>query len=571
MNDWIIQDRDSQRTLAAIVPFLPCADPQRFNDLQSTAYQTAIIKNDEHFLSQTKKVKTVAGDSALVVHGPGDGNCLPVALVRGLISGGKPLSPNMEQQAMEAVRAITSSAILEHKWPHRDVASPQTIAQCAEETARNGGWCGEVAMAAFAALSGTCLKLYRYVNNEQKSNTIEPLMNWNINEGDGDDRRPVIHLLQTRLPLPGQPEHCSHWEILILLPPEPAAVGIEYGPIDVENKNSSIECYEFIVNRNVDPHLKIARWFKYEFKGRGKKPAFERVVCQIHRKINFKRGQPSSYGPPQISVIANDGSANMLTKAMNDVQCLAKVQSGELELKEVKYHYDKAIAPIPAVVIPIGPAGAARKRKRNHPVSTVTAPHVPTQAKPKAKRQANGTPKKNAKPKTNSQSRARSSSSSSDSNRSSSESDVTPVKARNSATKVISKSTSAPVVQLQRQLATRPAHRSTPSKVVPAIVAQSTSSSSSTTVLPNADSNVNHNAIIQLKLDNDILSARLQSLQTAVANMANRQWFPVPMADAESKAVHVAQAVMGHDLTSQAMTSNRTAGALHTHTVFTLT
>ena len=66
--------------------------------------------------------------------------------------------------------------------------------------------------------------------------------------------------------------------------------------------------------------------------------------------------------------------------------------------------------------------------------------------------------------------------------------------------------------------------------------------------------------INQLKLDNEILSARLQSLQTAVANMANRQWFPVPMADAESKAVHVAQAVMGHGLTSQGI--NRTACTL---------
>ena len=421
--------------MGAIVPYLPSADPQRFNRIQSIAYQTAIIKNDDLFLSQTKKVKTAKGDSALVVRGPGDGNCLPTALARGLISQGRPLSPNMEQQAMEEVRSVLSQVILEHTWPHKDVASPQTIAQCAEETARNGGWCGEVAMAAFASITGTCLKLYRYVNDEKKGDVIEPLMNWNINEGSGgDDRRHVIHLLQTRVPLPDQPEHCSHWEILIMLPPEQVPVGIEYGPIIVDNKNSSIECYEYIINRNVDPHLRVDRWSKYKIKGRGKKPPMERVICQIHRRIITKRNQPQSYGPLQIGMLSNDGALTIITKSINDIDGSVALPISDIDIREIKSLWDRATAPPPAIVVPVGPAGAARKRKRtpttavaiidgfNSSANSRACANSPAKAKPKVKRHAAGTttPKKNATPKVVAKSRSRGSSSSSNSSSSSS-------------------------------------------------------------------------------------------------------------------------------------------------------
>lgn len=415
-------------------------------------------------MSQTKKVKTVAGDSVLVVDGPKDGNCLIAAFVRGLVSGGRPLSPHLEQQAMDELRGILSKVIIEHTWPHPDVASPQTITQCAEETARNCGWCGEVAMAAFASITGTCLKLYRYVNDEKKGNIIEPLMNWNINEGDGDDRRPVIHLLQTRLPLPGQPEHCSHWEILMMVPPEPALVGIEYGPIIVDNKDSNIECYEYILNRDVYPHFEVKQWCKYKIKGRGRKHSMERVVCQIQRKITTKRNQSTSYGPIQIKMLSNDGALSIVTKSINEIESPTTIPISDTDLKEIKLLWTKATTPQPVIVAPEGPAGAPRKRKRttstsalgasNENSSTISNQNSPAKAKPKTKRHA--TPKKAAQQKVASKSRSKFKSnlisSSSSSSSSGSESDVSghsPAKQTASAAKKTQ--------QPKRQFASRPA------------------------------------------------------------------------------------------------------------------
>jgi hypothetical protein len=278
-----------------------------FARFQDTAYQTAVIKDPTLLAKQTKRVTTSFGDDAVIVHGPGQGDCLPIALLRGLVNGGRPLSTNIEHDGMMQLRDAIAKAIETHNWPHDKVAAPQTIQQCADETREEGKWMGELAMAAFAKLCNVELKLWRYPGDKKDCKIIEPLMS-SINEGA--DRQMVIHLLQTRDAQPGKPGIHSLWEAVIMKPPPLGAVGIMYGPYD---DNDGYHCYDWIEDSGRKPTpLRISVWDKVILKGKGKKPTTERIVCQLRRK--------GGKGVPQIVITAARGKKlKLTTKPIQDV------------------------------------------------------------------------------------------------------------------------------------------------------------------------------------------------------------------------------------------------------------
>lgn len=137
------------------------------------------------------------------------------------------------------------------------------------------------------------------------------------------------------------------------------------------------------------------------------------------------------------------------------------IPGSESDIKEVKSLWEKVTAPPPVVVVPEGPAGAARKRKRT-PAAAKSAAHSasPVQSKPKVKRTTIGTPKKSAKPKVNSQSRGSSTSNSSSSSSSSESDSVKPAKSKLNSKIVgtgLGKSPKTePTSNPRRQLALRP-------------------------------------------------------------------------------------------------------------------
>jgi hypothetical protein len=98
-----------------------------FARFQDTAYQTAVIKDPTLLAKQTKRVTTSFGDDAVIVHGPGQGDCLPIALLRGLVNGGRPLSTNIEHDGMMQLRDAIAKAIETHNWPHDKVAEYSNV------------------------------------------------------------------------------------------------------------------------------------------------------------------------------------------------------------------------------------------------------------------------------------------------------------------------------------------------------------------------------------------------------------------------------------------------------------
>jgi hypothetical protein len=238
----------------AIVPIAPARQPERFTALQDTSYRTAVVKDVKGLGARAKVVKTHANDTALVVATPTDGNCLITSLLRGL-HGGQPLSLQQEHVGMLELRSILSDHIKDHNWPHKDVASPQTIEQCVDDVATEGKWCGELAMVAFATLTGSEIKLWRYPADNKESTVIEPLMVSSINEGDD---RTMVHLLQTRAPRNGRPEFASHWESIIMKPSVIPPHMIEYGPATRHDDGS--ESFAWVVDPSRTPQLRISPW-----------------------------------------------------------------------------------------------------------------------------------------------------------------------------------------------------------------------------------------------------------------------------------------------------------------------
>jgi hypothetical protein len=314
----------------AIVPIAPARQPERFTALQDTSYRT-VVKDVKGLGARAKVVKTHANDTALVVATPTDGNCLITSLLRGL-HGGQPLSLQQEHVGMLELRSILSDHIKDHNWPHKDVASPQTIEQCVDDVATEGKWCGELAMVAFATLTGSEIKLWRYPADNKESTVIEPLMVSSINEGDD---RTMVYLLQTRAPRNGRPEFASHWESIIMKPSVIPPHMIEYGPATRHDDGS--ESFAWVVDPSRTPQLRISPWTTVTIKGRGSKKSQDRVVCQIKRR--------GPKGTTHVVVLGTGtrGKDTIITKPLTDVARVAEKQSEE-EIKATQSTFNTIIA-----------------------------------------------------------------------------------------------------------------------------------------------------------------------------------------------------------------------------------
>ena len=274
----------------------------------ATTYATAVLKSGTIYDELKHVVKTKSGDDAIIFDTPKDGNCLVTAMVRGFNSG-FPLSPAIEDQAMLNMRELLSTYMRNHQWPHPWVASPQSIDECIISTATPGQWCGELAIASLATISGCEIQLWRYINDKGSaiaaadgssisgSGIIEHMCS-PINHNDINTHC-IIHLLQTRDHKPGRPEHNSHWQSVHMLPVHVPSTTIEYGPSMVERP---FTYYDYIHDNTCSPPLRITIKDMVKIKGRG---ASDSVYRFVHR-IRQLHGGTSSSGPLQFVVISLD-------------------------------------------------------------------------------------------------------------------------------------------------------------------------------------------------------------------------------------------------------------------------
>jgi len=318
--------------LQAILPICPAAHVAAFASFQDVAYQSAVIKDPTVLTLRTKRVTTSFGDTALVVCGSGDGNCLPVAILRCLVNGGRPLSQHIERDGALALREAIAKLIESHNWPHEQVATPLTITACAEETREDGRWCGVVALAVFARVCNVELRLWQY---EAKSESvITPVVVSGINEGA--DRVMVMHLLQSRT-APSQPERYSHWEAVIMNPPVIGAVGIVCGPGEVKNGNHYYEWLEDAGRKPVP--LRVNQWDKVILRGRGKQGNTQHIVCELRSK--------GKKGVPQVIVVVTgkNDKLNVSARSVRDVvSIVAPAPTGD-EVMQAKNELKQATAP----------------------------------------------------------------------------------------------------------------------------------------------------------------------------------------------------------------------------------
>jgi hypothetical protein len=162
--------------VAALESMAPPANTTPFQVLQGTNYQTAVIKKGKLFDSLTKPVTTKFGDQAIVVATPKNGNCLPTAMLRGLVNNGYPLSTDIEERAVLALRGVLSEAIKSHNWPHAFVAAPQTLDEAINDTANDGQWCGELAIVSLSFVANVEVHLWRYPSDNTQLSILEPIM-----------------------------------------------------------------------------------------------------------------------------------------------------------------------------------------------------------------------------------------------------------------------------------------------------------------------------------------------------------------------------------------------------------
>jgi hypothetical protein len=310
--------------LFAVLAISPSQQINKFQHLQDTSYKVAIIKDPKSLGARVKPVQTHAGDFALVVATPKDGNCLPTALLRGL-HGGQPLSEGQERAGMLVLRRLLADNIKEHNWPHDKVAHPQTLEECVADTETDGRWCGEVCIASFAALTGSVLHLWRYPNDNKDDSKIEPLMVSAFNEGP--DRHPV-HLLQTRAVRDGRPEFASHWESIIMKPIIVPPHTIQTGPSEILSDGT--ESFDWIVDPSRQPPLRLKPWDTVTVKGRGKKPSTNRIVCQLKRI----KGAKSSLHVVVLG--AGRGKDNVVMKPLPDIAYLAVNQASPEDILVAK-------------------------------------------------------------------------------------------------------------------------------------------------------------------------------------------------------------------------------------------
>lgn len=339
---------------------------------------------------RTKHVMTQAKDEALVVATPTDGNCLITALLRGL-HGGQPLSTQQEHDGMLELRRILSEHIKQHNWPHPDVANPQTIDECVNDVATEGQWCGEVAMAAFATLTGSEIRLWRYPNDNKDESVIEPLMKSGINEGPD---RQVIHLLQTRAPRNGRPEFASHWESIIMKPSVKPKYAVQTAEPHV-NKDGSEE-YDWIVDPGRKPPLRLTPWVTAMFKGRGQKKPYSRIICQI------KRVSPKVKAITVMVLNMNGrGKTTVISKPLTDVMCIADKQASVDEIKEARSLFAAMVATVAskAPTPPTTPTTPTRPKRKASVVNAIDS-DSDSDSKPQIiKRNTKQPPKKKSSPK----------------------------------------------------------------------------------------------------------------------------------------------------------------------------
>lgn len=288
--------RDPVAKIAALSSMSPAPNTAVFQPLQGKGYQTAVLRHGTIYDALTKPVKTKYGDDAIVVATPKDGNCLPTAMLRGLVNYGHPLSTLIEQQAVSELRVILAAAIENHQWPHEFVAYPQTIAECIHDVRTDTKWCGELAIVSLASVAGVEVQLWRYPADNAQLNVIEPILS-PINPGNGSGRL-VVHLLQTRHPLPDQPEHGSHWESVIMKPISPTAADdsahrptINAAEVKAYTTSAPIMMdkdehqYSFIQDNNKEPAIVINVGDMVTFSGHGRgKQSHIRYVHQIRRR-----------------------------------------------------------------------------------------------------------------------------------------------------------------------------------------------------------------------------------------------------------------------------------------------
>jgi hypothetical protein len=121
----------------------------------------------------------------------------------------------------------------------------------------------------------------------------------------------VMHLLQTRNPLPNQPERYSHWEAVIMKPPVIGAVGLVCGPEEVKN---GYHYYEWLEDAGRKPlPIRVNLWDKVTLRGRGKKGNTQHIVCELRSK--------GKKGVPQVVVVVTGKNAkmNVSVRSMRDV------------------------------------------------------------------------------------------------------------------------------------------------------------------------------------------------------------------------------------------------------------
>jgi hypothetical protein len=327
-----LQDPNFVSRVLAVVPIAPALQPSAFAPLQDTGYQVAVIKDAKSLGVRTKSVRTHANDLALVVATPTDGNCLPTAMLR-CLHGGRPLSLGQERAGMLVLRQVLADLIKEHNWPHHDIAAPQTIEECIEDVATDGGWCGEVAIVAFATLAGIEIRLWRYNKDKKDESVIEPLMASGINEGVD---RITMHLLQTRSPRPGKPEFASHWENIIMKPSVIPPHALQTGPCTIASDKS--ESFDWVVDPSREPPLRLAPWSTVTVKGRGQKKSSDRIICQLKRK-----GPKSAIQAIMLGTGAR-GKYVIVSKPLTDIAHVAAIQATPDDIKSTKDSFTQAIA-----------------------------------------------------------------------------------------------------------------------------------------------------------------------------------------------------------------------------------
>lgn len=173
-----------------------------------------------------------------------------------------------------------------------------------------------------------------------KSSVIEPIMS-PINPTNGDGRL-VIHLLQTRHPLPEKPEHHSHWESIIMPPPIVPPTGISFGTV-IETKDG-FHYYDMITNH--DRQMIIKPLDTITISGRGSRSSYHRMVHQIRSLVDTTGPQLAQIVSISLgSLPKNQG--NVVIYSLPNIKAVTSPSSDD----DLKQYNDL----LPSIVVPLPP------------------------------------------------------------------------------------------------------------------------------------------------------------------------------------------------------------------------